>query len=391
MGGRTRTELRSEEATRLAGLAAATEEEATVSHGLTITQIAEPRKPMAGRGRVRHPEGVPLLPVSPDDPASVAALVAIHNAAQRADDPDGFDWLPATAADELRYGWDLQPEEHFLYRPDGGDQPVAALAVDMPKRDNLHLVWLQLLVHPDHRRRGHGTAVMAEALRMVEQAGRHTVWVGTVEDDLGARKFAERFGFGYASHDARRRQWLAEVDQDTVTRLHAEAEAAATDYAVERLLPTVSDETLQQMVEVTAAINDAPMGTLTFEDEVFDLGRLQDIETARSRKGHRSYRVVARHRATGEIGGHTQVVINPHRPRVGLQADTAVSRAHRGHRLGLLLKIDMMRWLAGTEPQLEVLETWNNADNRFMIAVNELLGYRLSNTFATYELTLPSA
>ena len=38
------------------------------------------------------------------------------------------------------------------------------------------------------------------------------------------------------------------------------------------------------MVEVTAAINDAPMGTLTFEDEVFDLGRLQDIETAREQK-----------------------------------------------------------------------------------------------------------
>ena len=66
-----------------------------------------------------------------------------------------------------------------------------------------------------------------------------------------------------------------------------------------------------------------------------------------------------------------------------------MSRAHRGHRLGLLLKIDMMRWLAEAEPQLEVMETWNNADNRFMIGVNELLGYRLSTTYATYELTLP--
>ena len=62
-----------------------------------------------------------------------------------------------------------------------------------------------------------------------------------------------------------------------------------------------------------------------------------------------------------------------------------MSRAHRGRRLGLLLKIDMMRWLAEAEPQLEVLETWNNADNRFMISVNELLGYRLSATYATYE------
>ena len=140
---------------------------------------------------------------------------------------------------------------------------------------------------------------------------------------------------------------------------------------------------------VTICLRSAPMGTLTFEDEVFDLRRLQDIETARERKGHRSYRLVARHRESGEIGGHTQVVISPHRPRLGMQADTAVSRAHRGHRLGLLLKIEMMRWLAEAEPQLEVLETWNNADNRFMISVNERLGYRLSATYATYELNLP--
>ncbi len=333
---------------------------------------------------------VPLQPVSPDDPGSVAALVEIHNAAQRVDDPEAFDWLVPAAADELRYGWDLQPEEHFLYVPDGNGAPVAALAVDLPKRDNLHLFWLQIVVHPDHRRHGHGTAIMTEALRMAERAGRHTVWAETVEDDAGARKFVERFGFGYASHDARRRQPLAEVDQNQIARLLAEAEAAAADYAVERLLPPVPDTTLQQMVEVTAAINDAPMGTLTFEDEVFDLGRLQDIETARERKGLRSYRVIARHRPTGEVGGHTQVVVSPHRPHLGFQADTAVSRAHRGHRLGLLLKIDMMHWLAEAEPQLEVLETWNNADNRFMIGVNELLGYRLSNTFATYELTLPT-
>ena len=345
---------------------------------------------MARRRAVRHPEEVPLQPVSPEDSAQVAALVDIHNAAQRVDDPDGYDWLPAAAADELRYGWDLQPEEHFLYVPDGADVPVAAMAVDLPKRDNLHLFWLQILVHPGHRRQGHGSAIMAEALAMADRAGRRTVWVETVEDDLGARKFVERFGFGYASHDARRRQWLAEVDSNQIARLLAEAEAAAADYAVERILPPVPDTTLQQMVEVTAAINDAPMGTLTFEDEVFDLDRLQDIETARERKGMRSYRVIARHRATGEVGGHTQVVISPHRPQLGMQADTAVSRAHRGHRLGLLLKIDMMWWLAAAEPQLEVLETWNNADNRFMIGVNELLGYRLSNTFATYELNLPS-
>ena len=252
------------------------------------------------------------------------------------------------------------------------------MAIDLPTRDNRQLFWLRLVVHPDHRRQGHGSAVMNEVLRMAEQAGRSILWVETVEDDQGARKFVERFGFGYASHDARRRQRLADVDPQTVSRLWAEAETAAADYRLERLLPPVPEPTLQEMIEVTAAINDAPMGQLTFEDEVFDLQRMRDVEVAREGRGDQSYRVIARHRETGEVGGHTNVVISPHRREVGFQADTAVARSHRGHRLGLLVKIDMMRWLAEAEPQLEVIETWNNADNGFMVSVNEALGYRLS-------------
>src|SRR5215217_3874704 len=72
-------------------------------------------------------------------------------------------------------------------------------------------------------------------------------------------------------------------------------------------------------------------------------------------------------------------------------SDTAVARAHRGHRLGMLLKIDMMRWLADEQPQLETIETWNNVDNRYMINVNEAIGYRLSRVYNSYELKLDEA
>ena len=147
---------------------------------------------------------------------------------------------------------------------------------------------------------------------------------------------------------------------------------------------------LTELIEATAAINDAPMGALTYEDEIFDLSRMQAVEANLAGRGDLSYRVLARHRGTGEVGGHTFVAINPLRPTVGRQGDTAVARQHRGHRLGLLLKIEMMRWLAEVEPQLEVIETWNNVDNRFMINVNEQLGYRLSQTYATFERTLGS-
>jgi GNAT superfamily N-acetyltransferase len=329
---------------------------------------------------------MPLVRVKPDDLDQVAALVDILNAAGRIDDPEGWPQLVELMVGELAYGWDLEPPEQYLYTPDGADHPIAGLSIDLPQRDNRHLVGAGIVVHPEHRRQGHGSRLMGEVLRIAAEAGRPTIWAEAVEDDHGARAFVERFGFVHASHDARRRQVLAGLDPEVINSLYAAAEQAAADYRLERLLQPIAEDVLSELIEVTAAINDAPMGALTFEHEVFDLARLQDSETARRRRGGRSYRVIARHRETGEVGGHTMVVAHPLRPAVAGQADTAVARAHRGHRLGLLLKIDMLRWLAEIEPQVEVIDTWNNVDNDFMIKVNEALGYRLSQVYATYEL-----
>jgi GNAT superfamily N-acetyltransferase len=326
--------------------------------------------------------------VDPDDVALVEQAAEILNRSRDVDDPDALRAQPTLLARNLRYGWDLEPAEMFLYSPTEGEASVAVLELDFPRRDNLHLGWADLTVDPEHRRRGHGSAILEEVIRRTHAVGRTTIWLGAAEDDPGAKAFMESFGFHYASHDARRRQVLAEVDVDEVERLHTQAAVAAGDYVMERgTLPTPV-EVLEQLVDVTAAINDAPMGELTFEDEHFDLKRLQDIEAAAAGRQDTVYRIWARHRETGEIGGHTVVLTNPLQPQFGWQGDTAVSREHRGHRLGMLLKIAMMRWLAETEPQIEVIETWNQADNEFMIRVNEALGYRLNRVFAMYELNL---
>jgi GNAT superfamily N-acetyltransferase len=337
---------------------------------------------------MRHSGQMPFVRVQPDDMARVTEVANIAEAARQVDDPEAFPTVPEMLAGQMRYGWDLEPEDHYLYIPEEAAEPVGVLVLDMPHRDNLHLVWAQIFVHPDHRRCGHGSVIMKEVLRRTREAGRDTIWVGTAEDDQGARRFVEGFGFAYASRDARRRQVLTDIDQTEIERLWAVAQAAASEYCLERLRPPVPDEVLNELVDATAAINDAPMGDLTYEDERFDLQRLRDFETAIAGNRVSEYRVVSRHRRTGDVGGHTVVGIHPLLPEVGGQGDTAVARQHRGHRLGLLLKIDMMRWLAEEEPQLKIIETWNNADNTFMINVNEALGYRLSRIFNMYELRL---
>ena len=129
------------------------------------------------------------------------------------------------------------------------------------------------------------------------------MWVEAAEGDTGARTFLEGFGFAYASHDARNRQILAEVDPAEIERLYAEAVEAAKDYHLERIVPPVSDELMTELALVSGAINDAPMGALTFEEERFDLARLRAVETARALRGESLYWLAARHNQTGGAKG----------------------------------------------------------------------------------------
>jgi hypothetical protein len=96
---------------------------------------------------------MPFLRVEPDDAVRVAQAVELLNTARRTDDPDAVELLTELTAANLRYGWDLEPEEMYLYAPGATSRPVGVLELDFPTRDNVHLTWAALTVHPAHRRR----------------------------------------------------------------------------------------------------------------------------------------------------------------------------------------------------------------------------------------------
>ena len=187
--------------------------------------------------------------------------------------------------------------------------------------------------------------------------------------------FARRHDFKRAAEEIYRVVRLQELSRSFVDDAYAEAAAFAKDYELLRFEGQTPDELLAAVADITEAINDAPIDDLDIEDEAFPAERVRNYEDATINAGHRLYRVIARHRETGELAGHTVVAVDAETPQLAHQHDTAVVRAHRGHRLGLLVKAELMRWLAVAEPQLESIDTWNAESNKQMIEVNERLGY----------------
>jgi GNAT superfamily N-acetyltransferase len=319
--------------------------------------------------------GMEILPVSPDDATGRAAALALYEQARETDSPDSIGHTLVSFEGQMRYGWDGEPPlYHAGYE---GDEMVGVLAVHMPKYDNTELAWFDVTVAPEHRRRGLGSGLVARGAEIAHAEGRHKL--GMDGWDLPATHgFAAKHGYERRSADINRRQVVADLDWDQLDKLYDEARLAAAGYELVRILDAVPDDMLDPVVTMTAAINDAPTDDLDVEDEFFSPERVRAFEHAMITGRNRTlYRTVARHNESGDLAGHSLVGVERDRPSVGWQLDTAVMRAHRGHRLGLLVKIDVLRWLRDTEPALASIDTWNAESNQHMIAVNEAMGYRI--------------
>jgi GNAT superfamily N-acetyltransferase len=310
---------------------------------------------------------------TPDDSAVVAECVAVQNAAEQVDSP----WVHPTTVSGytgiLRYGWDGEAPRCFVIR-DGG-RTVGHASYWTSEWDNTDLAWCDVTVAPASRRAGAGSALLVHLVELARSEGRTKVGTDGWEAP-STRSFAEAHGFEKKSQGINRRQYLADVEPGIVEKLHDEAVGLATGYDLVRIETPTPDAMMDEVAVMTAAINDAPLDDLDIEDEVFPPERIRAFERVCLARGHRLYRLAARHRATGELVGQTVVTVEGERPSIGHQNDTSVVRGHRGHRLGLLLKTGMLQWLAEAEPQLETLDTWNAESNEHMIGVNELLGYR---------------
>ena len=308
-----------------------------------------------------------------DDADAVEASRRVLNACGPLDAP----WAPPLTAFrramDVRHGWDHTPNRFFLGLVD--DVPVACADVELPHWDNRDLAWVNINVAPDRRRRGHGSALMRHALDLVRSIGRTKAGTDGFEGH-GAAEFAAAHGFEMAAVEVCRVLSPKDVPPGLYDELCASVLPAAADYELVRWTGRTPPDLLPAVTEMTAAINDAPYDDLDLEYDVYTPERIVSYESAVIDGGNRLYRLLAQHRRSGDLVGHTVVAVDAENPRIAHQHDTSVVRAHRGHRLGLLLKAEMMRWLAETEPEIEYLDTWNAESNDHMVAVNDRLGLR---------------
>jgi GNAT superfamily N-acetyltransferase len=306
-----------------------------------------------------------------DDPTA-AELAAVSKAATEADaphiEPQSGEYLRL----RLKHGWDDLGTEHVLLgRIDG--RLAAWATVELPLWDNRHMAFVELDIAPNARGSDIGDEILDAVYALMQTEGR-TLLVANAWRGSALERFWVERGLALGSESAQRRLRTADLDWPRLEQLRADAIAASADYDVFEVVHPVGDDLIGGMLELHRAMNDAPINDLAIEDSKWPAERFRGFESAMRQRRMTSHRVVARHRANGEMAGFTAVAVEDDRKHLGFQEDTAVVGAHRGRRLGLRLKIEMLRLLREQEPAIVQIDTWNAVSNAHMIAVNDALG-----------------
>ena len=296
-------------------------------------------------------------------------FAAFHDVYTRAFDRDVDQPYSAT---EKRVG--MRPDEYVdkvvLLARDNHGVPVAGGMAELPLRDNTRFVYLDVFTVPEQRRRGHGTTVI-EALEEIGRDAERSILYGEAVWDLDAvdpasQAFSEAVGFRLDIMDAMRELQLPATLPPV---------EVAEGYTIHSWRGACPDEWAQGYVDVRQLINEeAPGGDAELENEFWDVARTRAEEAMWNAQG-RTPQVSIAVSDDGEVVGHTQLLFPADSDEV-YQWDTLVLPTHRGHGLGLALKVTTMQEAADLLDGRRRITTYNAAGNEPMIRVNEALGFR---------------
>lgn len=314
--------------------------------------------------RARHALAATVLTeLQPDDP--VPPLDAMRLGAQY-----GVPWQRA----HERAVWD-------------GDAMVGWGRVELEDRDtNQRVAKGRLEVHPDFRRRGIGTSLLAAVVEVARKDGRTLLGVSAKEESAGA-VFLAAAGAENRQRVRISRMQTTDIDVDLMRTWVARARERAPGYALVAWDDPCPEELLAQFADVVDVMNTAPLDDLDAEDEHYGPDDIRAWATNLQARGHEGW-VIAVRDPDGRFVGFTELGFWPWAPELAFQGDTGVHPDHRDRGLGRWLKAAMVLRLLAERPAVRAVETGNAGSNRPMLSINEAMGFRPSRLVGNWQLPI---
>jgi mycothiol synthase len=261
-------------------------------------------------------------------------------------------------------------QRHFFGEAEGRLLGAGVLEVRGPS-----FAYVDLLVFPEQRRRGIGTALLEQLRAAARGAGAISVFGHHWSED----------GAAFASHVG------AREDQRDVGAILDLRGAELPDPVVPagwRLLTWIAaapDELIESYARARTAMDDAPTpGGVVFPTETAEDVRATEATAA---KRGREVRVTVALDERNEVAAFTDLRATPGEPAAATD-DTGVVAWARGQGMGRAVKLESLRRLRADRPEVETVTTMNAELNAAMRHINTRLGFVPTVTRTTAVLTL---
>lgn len=329
--------------------------------------------------------------IDPDDEAALSEFAAVLVASDKEMWPDlsGYT-LPDVRAFARFRGksrrWEL------LAAGERGGPLLGVALMEFPMLENPHSSEITLAVHPEHRRRGVGTALVEKMGERAQADNRRTL--NTIVDvpleragDDGARAFALATGFE-STLTGNLRHLQVPLDREQLDHLHqvVAGARAATDYRIHTFVEPWPEVYLDDVCTLLGVMStDEPAGDGERQAEQWDEDRIRENEELLEARGSRRLAAVAEHIPSGHLVALTELLVAEDTPDQAWQMLTVVHPDHRGHRLGLAIKLANVELLELVAPGVRIVQTGNAAVNAPMIGVNEMMGFEVASDGAFWQ------
>ena len=100
------------------------------------------------------------------------------------------------------------------------------------------------------------------------------------------------------------------------------------------------------------------------------------------------WKVEARVPVVGTVVGQSDVKIWDDMSEYALAGQTYVDENHLGHRLGLLMKAEMMAWVQKDRPKVRIFQSSTSVSDTFMLSIHDRLGARGAGVTKDVRLSL---
>ena len=326
--------------------------------------------------------------VDPRDDADMDAFQAVYAATERAEDPDA----PLYSRDDAV--WMLSSTDGGFFCHGLGafvdGVMVGEAMVNGSGHDASALARVWVWVDPGHTRRGVGTALLARAESVAGGRDRSVcqAQVRLGADGRGANlTFARRRGYTVANREVERRLRLP-VDATVLRHLESTAAPHHRDYEIRTVVGPVPADLAPSYVALKNRIGlEMPQGDLEVEEEHDTVDELNAQDRDLVASGRVRVASYAVDRGGHVVGYSVAAVSNDHHDHVD-QWGTLVHPGHRGHRIGLAVKVGLTRVLSEEFAHKRFVTTTNAETNAHMVAINEALGFAVSHRWADVQKRL---